>query len=246
MVILNQNNNAFPLSGHPRLSNIDVDPTRPLERMIIRMTPDDTPPTSIRGEKKLMDPFPEKIDRSEDTKFDYSQPTEYNEIERKASREKDEAYLRLSLHVEKGKMSLNQARKVDGPLLIEEDRIDGDLAYEVILSSKRIALGSIMDVGVIRSYPNPYGVPDQEGHFFVELPSYQFDVRIPAKDLSISLLPQVEIILYEVKSPINNIISAKSLADQFRNEIREVTRLKGINIQALSKQSQTEIYNLFR
>ena len=142
-------------------------------------------------------------------------------------------------------MSLIQAHKVDGPLIIE-DRIDGNLAYEVILSSKRIALGSIMDVGVLRSFPNPYGVPGQEGHFFVELPSYEFDVRIPAKDLSISLLPNVEIRLYEVKTPISKIIDEKSLGDQFRNELNEVSRLKGINIKTLSQRSQTEIYNLFR
>ena len=257
MTNLKENSDAPPIIEYTRFAKMGegLDLSTSIEGKIIRMPIDDLHPSPVRANKKLMDPFPENIKKEKQEEGantgegtdsnDYSQQEKYKEIGKKSSRQKDEAYLRLTLHVEDGKMSLIQAHKVDGPLIIE-DRIDGNLAYEVILSSKRIALGSIMDVGVLRSFPNPYGVPGQEGHFFVELPSYEFDVRIPAKDLSISLLPNEEIRLYEVKTPISKIIDEKSLGDQFRNELNEVSRLKGINIQTLSQRSQTEIYNLFR
>jgi hypothetical protein len=156
-----------------------------------------------------------------------------------------EAYLRLRLHVENSELSVVEARKVDGPLIMP-DTIDGNLAYEVTVGSNRIAAGSIADVGVNRSFPNPQGVPGQEGHFFVELPSYEFNVRIPRENLSPSTLPKAEVAIYRVKSPVKQSIGDKPLRSQFSNELREVARLKGIPVKKLSKPSQSEINRLFR
>jgi hypothetical protein len=256
MTISKQNSDASPVIEDPGLPKMGeaLDHIMPIEVKIVSMPTDDSNIPPMGGSKKLMEPFSKNMEDAQEidkggrerTDVDQSQQEKYKEIEKKPPKQKDEAYLRLTLRVQDGNMSLIQSHKVEGPLIIE-DRIYGNLAYEVILSSKRIALGSIVDVGVNRSFPNPYGErSDQEGHYFVELPSYEFDVRIPAKDLSISILPHIEIILYEVKSPIDTIISEKSLAYQFRSQLHEVSRLKGIDIQALPQQSQTEIYSLFR
>jgi hypothetical protein len=155
-----------------------------------------------------------------------------------------EAYLRLRLRVENSEISIVEAHKVDGPLIMP-DTIDGNLAYEVTVGSNRIAVGSIADVGVNRSFPNPQ-VPGQEGHFFVELPSYEFNVRIPREALSPSTLPKAEIALYRVKAPISQAIGDKPLPSQFSNELREVARLKGIPVKKLPTPSQSEINELFR
>jgi hypothetical protein len=128
------------------------------------------------------------------------------------------------------------------------DKIDGNLAYEVTVGSKRrIAAGSIADVGVNRSFPNPQAVPGQEGHFFVELPSYEFNVRIPRESLSPSTLPRAEIAIYRVKTPVSESIGVdKPLRSQFASELREVARLKGIPVKKLPRSIQSEINRLFR
>jgi hypothetical protein len=160
-------------------------------------------------------------------------------------KQKPEAYLRMRLHVENGEISIVEARKVEGPLTMP-DKIDGDLAYEVTVGSNKITAGSIADVGVNRSFPNPQAVPGQEGHFFVELPSYEFNVRIPRESLSSSTLPKAEIAVYRVKTPVSEPIGDKPLRSQFAGELREVARLKGIPVKKLPKSIQTENNRLFR
>jgi hypothetical protein len=159
-------------------------------------------------------------------------------------KQKPEAYLRLRLRVENSKISIVEARKVEGPLTMP-DKLDGDLAYEVTVGSNRIAAGSIADVGVNRSFPNPQAAPGQEGHFFVELPSYEFNVRIPRESLSPSTLPKAEIAIYRVKTPVSQSIGDKPLRSQFAGELREVARLKGITVNKLPESIQSEINRLF-
>jgi hypothetical protein len=161
-------------------------------------------------------------------------------------KEKPKDYLRLRLHVEDGQLSLVDAHKVEGPLTME-DKIYGNQAYEVTLESKRIAAGSIPDVGVNRSFPNPDGPSGQEGHYFIELPSYDFDIRIPRDNLSPSMLSKAEIAVYRIKGMTREPIAGdKSLRDQFGAELREVARIKGIPLKKLAKPVQAEINRFFR
>ncbi len=160
-------------------------------------------------------------------------------------KQKPNAYLRLRLRVENSEISIVEARKVEGPLTMPY-KIDGNLAYEVTVGSNKIAAGSIADVGVNRSFPNPQAPPGQEGHFFVELPSYEFNVRIPRESLSPSTLPNAEIAVYRVKTPVSQSIGDEPLRSQFADELREVARLKGIPVKKLPKSIQSEIKRLFR
>ncbi|MGI0033875.1 MAG: hypothetical protein ACRD97_11475 [Nitrososphaeraceae archaeon] len=140
-------------------------------------------------------------------------------------------------------ISVTEVHKVHGPLIIEE-QIDGSLVYEMLISSKRVAIGSLTDVGFNRSFPNPEDVAIQEGHYFVQLPTFEFYARVPIKDLSSSQLSKIEIVVYRVKSPIAKPVGDKSLSLEFGNELREISRLKGINIRTLSKQSRADIRNI--
>ena len=244
-----QGSEEGPVIEDPRLPKMDENSNRPrrIRGKIVRMPSN---PSPSRGGKKLMDPVAvnkeEKEVTFESTDIEYGKQEELKEsASKKSSKQEDEAYLRLHLRVEDGQMSLVEARKVDGPLLIEND-IDSNLVYEAALPSKRIALGSIMDVGVNRSYPNPEGVPGQEGHFFIELPSFEFDARIPVKELSPRDLPKVEIAVYRVKGPVKKSVGQKSLALEFGNELREVARLKGISLKSLPQKSQAEIRKIIK
>lgn len=246
---LRQNSDEPPVIEDPTLGKMDEALERRPKRVGAKkhkMAID--PPARIRG-KNLMKPSPINIQKDVDTNkgpnVQYPRQEESREGREKPSKQKVEGYLRLRLLVQDGNMSLTEVHKVDGPLVIE-DKIDSSLVYEVLVSSKRVATGSITDVGFNRSFPNPKDVPGQEGHFFVEVPSYEFYARLPTKNLSFSVLPKVEIAVYRMKSPIEKEIGEKSLALDFANELREVARLKGINIKSLSKRSQAKIHDLLR
>lgn len=243
-----QNNDESPVIENPRLAKMGEGSDRPrlIGGKILQMP---VHPVLSRGGKKMMNPImmntEREADKFERTDIDYPEQEERKEMTRKrTSKQRNEGYLRIRLRVKDRKMSLVEVHKVDGPL-ITENEIQDNLVYEASISSKRIAIGSIIDVGVNRSYPNP-GVPGQEGHFFIEVPSYEFDARLPIEDLSLSLLPKVEIAVYRVKGQVNKSIGEKSVAVEFIDELREVARLKGIAIKRLSQKSQTEIRNLLR
>jgi hypothetical protein len=244
-----QSSEESPIIEDPRLPKMDEHSNRPkrIRGKIMRMPLN---PSPSKGGKKLMDAVPVDIEGQEgtfeSTEIEYGKQEERKVgTKKESSRQEGEGYLRLHLRVQDGQMSLLEVRKVDGPLLMENE-IDSKLVYEAALPSKRIALGSIIDVGVNRSYPNPEGVPGQEGHFFIDLPSFEFDARIPAKGLSSRDLPKVEIAVYRVKGPVRKTAGEKSLAVDLGNELREVARLKGISLKSLPQKSQTEIRKILK
>ncbi|TLX84766.1 MAG: hypothetical protein E6L04_06335 [Thaumarchaeota archaeon] len=247
---LRQGSDESPVIENPSLEKMDKALDRPnrIRGKILRMPLDPPPPSRGRG-KKVMNPIPiktqEELDTTEGTSVEYPQQEEFKGTRKKPSRQKDESYLRLRLLIQDGNMSVVEAHKVNGPLTME-NKIESSLVYEAVIPSKRIAMGSITDVGFNRSFPNPEGVPGQEGHLFIEVPSYEFYARLPVKDLSASILPKLEIAVYKVKSPIENTMGEKSLAADFGNELREVARLKGISIKTLSQRSQKEIRDVIR
>ena len=239
-------------SNLPRMTEAAVQPRR-IGGKILRMKEDPFPESKGRGKNRMS---PVKIDAEA---LEITSEREYPEQKEKRhkqenkkktgssslSKQKSEAYLRLHLRVENGKMSIVDAHTVEGPLVMQSE-IEGNLAYEATLGSKQIAVGSVADVGVNRSFPNPQGIPGQQGHYFIELPSYQFNIRLPRNDLSPSTLPKVGISLYRVKSTIGKRIEEeRPLLAQFKNELREVARLEGIPVKKLSKPIQTEINKLF-
>lgn len=151
------------------------------------------------------------------------------------------SYLRMRVRVENGEMSVLDVREVDGPLAMP-GHLPSGFAYEVTLGAKRVAVGGVPDLGEWRGYPSPKGPPELHGHHVTQLSEAEFNVRVPREEVSLSALPQTEITLYQVKEPAQNrpIPRGLSLQAEFTNEIREVARLKGINVDSLSKDAQKE------
>jgi hypothetical protein len=154
---------------------------------------------------------------------------------------KKEGYVRLRLRVSGDRVAVAGAAAVEGPL-VSESKLDGDLAYEVLLGDKRVAVGSVPDAGVRRSFPAPRGQGEMQGHFVTEVPTFDVAVRIPASEVSLAALPKLDIALYRVKEELPTApLEGRPLAEQFGRQLREVARLRGIRPDRLSEPIQVEL-----
>ena len=153
-----------------------------------------------------------------------------------------ESYLRMRMRVENGEMSVVDVREVEGPLSMP-DNLPSGFVYEVTLGPKRVAVGSVPDLGEWRSFPSPSGPAELRVHHITSLPDAEFTMRIPREEVSLSALPKTEVALYQVKEPAGDrpIPRGLSLEAEFTNEIREIARLKGIMVNVLPKEAQKEI-----
>jgi hypothetical protein len=137
-------------------------------------------------------------------------------------------YVRFRVHVDQGQPSIVDSHLVDSPLMMPST-LRGAYAYEVTRDARLLHADSIPDLGVFRSFPDPHGTPEQRGHHIDELSSYDFDVRVPADELTPDALPNIAIVLHRVKEqPPARALSAQPLAVQFERELRELTRVEGI------------------
>lgn len=150
-------------------------------------------------------------------------------------------YLRLRLAVEGGTLRVLDAWAVEGPLATE-DRITGDLAYEVRRGADVLCVGSIPDAGEIRSFPNPDGPPEQQRHFVRADPEPEIAVRVPAVGLRSADLDQVQVRLYRIKSgaPQSGLAPAE-LAEEAGRGSREVASLTGVDLSTLPNGRAAEI-----
>jgi hypothetical protein len=108
--------------------------------------------------------------------------------------------------------------------------VQGEYAYEITDGTRLLHADSIPDLGVVRSFSNPHGTREQLRHHTYRQSTYEFDVRVPADELTQSNLANVDIVLYRVKerAPTRVITTAAPLGTQFEREFREVTRVSGI------------------
>lgn len=190
-------------------------------------------------EKNIMEYFSRDIQTKKDVDREIPE-----QLDQDQNKKIDVHYIRLRLHFDNGSLSIIGAKKVPGPLTMPDEIITG-MAYEVFLSSNRIALGSIPDVGVIRSFPNPKNIEGQEGHFIEEVSSYEFNIRIPSDKISsVQNLSKIQISLYEIKKPVHLKEHDKTLLADYDAELREVARLDTIELGKLPKSVQTEINDL--
>jgi hypothetical protein len=143
-----------------------------------------------------------------------------------------EGYVRVELHSANGQLSVVGASEVPGPLTIPSAVING-LAYEVLLDDQQIALGSIPDVGLRRAFANR-DVPGPEGkHRFIQVPAFDFFVRIPKAHVSDANLPKLTIVLHNVRHAPDRLVPATALQRQSGIETTEVARLSGLSLEKL-------------
>lgn len=144
-----------------------------------------------------------------------------------------EGYVRVEVHVENGKLSVAGIREVAGPLVMPSAVIHG-YAYEVLLDDQQVGLGSLPDVGVRRAFANR-DVPEPQGkHFFIEVPAFDFAVRIPKGYLVSANLPKLNVVLLKVEEAPDRFTSLAPLQKQPGVKAAEVGRLAGIKVEELS------------
>jgi len=150
-----------------------------------------------------------------------------------------EGYVRLRVRVgEDGGTSIVDSHFVESTL-VQPSAIYGNFAYEVTEGEKRLYLDSIPDLGVFRSFVNPDGPLEERQHHMYELKTYEFDVRVPARDLTAAALPKVVITLYRVKEARPAMpVGIQPLHVQYQRELREVARVDGIPARILPEAVQ--------
>jgi hypothetical protein len=159
----------------------------------------------------------------------------------RGSKRAEEGYVRLRVLVQYGELSVVGAKFVEGPLAPMETLHPG-LAYEVMIGSRRVAAGAIPDAGVWRSFPDPLGRPELQGHHITEVPSYEIPVRVPAQELPMSSWPKARITLYRWRGPGAAAPAAgRSLKAQLKGRLDTIASLKGIRLSRLSREAQAEL-----
>lgn len=140
-----------------------------------------------------------------------------------------EGYVRLRIHVdEDGATSVVDSHLVESAL-VQPSTIHGNFVYEVTEGEKRLHAESIPDLGVFRSFVNLDGPLEERQHHIYELKTYDFDVRIPVRELVAAALPKVTVTLYRVKEARPTMpVGIQPLHAQYQRELREVAKLEGV------------------
>jgi len=143
-------------------------------------------------------------------------------------------YVRFRVRVEDGEMSIVDSQVVDSALVIPPT-LHGDYVYEVTDGTRLLHADTLPDLGVVRSFSDPNGTREQLRHHTYRESTYEFDVRVPAEELTRAALSKIAVVLYRVKehAPTRNLTTALPLGVQFERELREVTRVSRIPPDAL-------------
>jgi hypothetical protein len=157
----------------------------------------------------------------------------------------ESGYVRLTVRLENGQLSVTDAKQVPGPLAMPSSVVHG-YAYEVLLDDQQVALGSIPDVGVRRSFANR-DVPGPEGkHHFAKIPTIEFSVRIPKSYFSTRNLPKLNIVLHDVREAPDRFTSLAPLQKQTGVNTVEVSRLAGIRLEQVSPTVRPALEQILR
>lgn len=153
-------------------------------------------------------------------------------------------YLRLTVRVDHGALSIVDSHPVAGPLA-QTTSFHGPYAYEVTDGGRLLHAGSIADLGTVRAFADMDGTPEQHRHHTYQLDTYEFDVRVPAAALREAALSNVAIVLHRVKAPDEiatpvATLAAAPLAVQRSETFREIGRVVGIPAHLLTPDLQRD------
>lgn len=200
-----------------------------------------------KGEGKFMESFtpPNEAECRESAEPKDEYPAQDDPIkEYPDDDEAGEGYVRLRLLVENGEMKVVGARAVAGPLL-REQAVHGELAYEIRIGRQRIALGTIPDVGEIRSFPPPNPTPETHGHHIVESANYEFTVRIPRQQFTRETINDLEIHVIRTKGELDvRQFSPEAPAAHQQDSLRTVAKLSGLTPNVLTDGVSKQIANI--
>lgn len=225
---------ATPIIDNPKLKPMSTTAAAPrrIGGKVLLMSGDAAQPPA--DGPTMMQPMPTKIPPAAATR-------DVDQVAREPEPDKGPMSVRLRLRIVRGQAAVIGVHVVPGELATPE-RLDYGLAYEVMNGERRIALGSIPDVGTRRSFPDPEGRPGLQGHHIEELDSIEVNLRVPLREFSMAALPRLRVRLYRMKSqPPATPIKAEPLAEQFRDQLRPVAELRGIDLKLLPQNLQGDV-----
>lgn len=214
-----------PIIENPRLAPMKGD--KPVLRRIsgkIVFMPDK--PASEAG-SKVMKPVPSKLstDRVTD-RPDQQAPKLPPDAAQPSS-------VRLRVRITQGVASVIGVHVVPGELPAPE-RLDYGLAYEVRIGDRRVAVGSVPDVGMRRSYPDPERRPGMEGHHLQELDVVELNLRLPQREFTEAALGRLNVQMFRMKGqPPTQPLTTAPLMQQFPDLLRPAAELRGIKLEVL-------------
>lgn len=97
-----------------------------------------------------------------------------------------------------------------------------------------MALGSVPDVGVWRSFANRDVFGPAGKHHFAKIPAVEFYVRIPKSYVSTAKLPKPNIVLHDVREAPDRLTSLAPLQQRSGVNTIEVGRLAEMRLDQLS------------
>jgi hypothetical protein len=145
----------------------------------------------------------------------------------------DEQYIRMRVRVRGDRLSVIDSHLVDGPLG-QTQGFSGANAYEVTVDDRLLHAGSLPDLGVQRSFVNPAGPPEQQGHHFADRPTYEFMARVQAHEVTPETIGRIAVRLHRIKDEARtDRLGSAPLAHQFARQIRQVAELVGLPVSVL-------------
>ena len=149
--------------------------------------------------------------------------------------------VRLRLRITRGQVSVVAVHAVPG-VLPPPERLDYGLAYEIRNGNRRVAVGSVPDVGMRRSFPDPQGRAGMQGHHLQELETIEVNLRLPQREFSAASLSKLNVQLFRMKGqPPAGAITSVALAEQFKDQLRAVAELRGIDTTQLPARLQSAV-----
>jgi hypothetical protein len=192
-----------------------------------RKTDNPPAPRPIRGKRIIKRPADAEIGKATRS-MGGGKPPILPDQQGPRRRRSTKQYLRLTVRVDDGEMSIIDSHLVDSPLL-QSSTFLGSYVYEVTDGSRLIHAGSLPDLGVVRSFAAPGGTGPLLGHHTYDLSTYEFDVRIPTEALTRQALPKLEIAVYRIKDKFRpGPLLDTPLSIQRERELREVARVVGV------------------
>lgn len=139
-----------------------------------------------------------------------------------------EQYIRMRIRVRGDRLSVIDSHLVDGPLG-QTQGFSGPNIYEVTVDDRLLHAGSLPDLGMQRSFVNPAGPVEQQGHHFTDRTTYEFTARVAAAEVTPETISRIAVRVHRAKDEARtDRLGSAPLAHQFPREIRQVAELVGL------------------